>query len=209
MIDWDSCVLWLDSKYFSESYWWDRSRYRNDGVVHGAVWRGNGLYFDGSDDYVNCGHKSSLNITNTITIEVWVFVNHSSGSGRKELVNKKEGFGSLLLSNTPGSLTLQLYQDGAFRNVTGTRTNFPSGWYHLVGTFNGTEGKVYVNGEDDTDTDNTLDQAIDSTNNDVLIGSYGNETNWLNGTIGIVRIYNKALTGEEIKILYNLTYRKT
>jgi len=52
MIDWSSCVLWLDNKYFSEYKWWDRSKYNNDGVVYGAKFKEDGFYFDGSNDYI-------------------------------------------------------------------------------------------------------------------------------------------------------------
>ncbi|MCD6137167.1 MAG: hypothetical protein J7J91_01070, partial [Deltaproteobacteria bacterium] len=52
MIDWNSCMLWLDSRHFSESYWWDRSKYNNDGVVHKAVWKEDAFEFNAGDDYI-------------------------------------------------------------------------------------------------------------------------------------------------------------
>ena len=78
MIDWDSCVLWLDSKYFSESYWWDRSRYRNNGVVYGAEFKNESFYFDGSNDYVDCGDNDSLNIGDELSIEC-LFIPYGDG----------------------------------------------------------------------------------------------------------------------------------
>ena len=78
MIDWDSCVLWLDNKHFSESYWWDRSKYVNNGVVNGAVWKEDSFYFDGVNDVVNCGNNESLRIDDEISIE-FLFIPYENG----------------------------------------------------------------------------------------------------------------------------------
>ena len=69
MIDWDSCVLWLDSQYFSESKWWDRSKYNNDGIVYGAKFKEDSFYFGGVDDVINCGDSESLRLDDEISFE--------------------------------------------------------------------------------------------------------------------------------------------
>jgi hypothetical protein len=47
-----------------------------DGEVEGASWQtgvwGNGLDFDGSNDYVKVEHASDLNVTGDMTISAWV-----------------------------------------------------------------------------------------------------------------------------------------
>ena len=74
-------------------------------------------------------------------------------------------------------------------------------WYHLVGVFNGTDGKAYVNGvEDGTET---ILQVNNSTGN-TYIGCFGDGSgfNW-DGDIGLMRIYHKALTAAEVLQNYN------
>lgn len=48
----------------------------NDGVIHGATWvegtYGKALSFHGVDDYVNVPDLNSLDLTDKITIEVWM-----------------------------------------------------------------------------------------------------------------------------------------
>ncbi|RLI91232.1 MAG: hypothetical protein DRO95_04750, partial [Candidatus Altiarchaeales archaeon] len=55
----------------------DISKYGNDGTIYGATWTdgkfGKALSFDGVDDYVDCGNDSSLDITDAITIEAWIY----------------------------------------------------------------------------------------------------------------------------------------
>ena len=58
MVDWDSCVLWLDSRYFSESKWWDRSKYNNDGIVYGAKFKEDELPIDPECKCLTCQRYS-------------------------------------------------------------------------------------------------------------------------------------------------------
>jgi len=74
-------------------------------------------------------------------------------------------------------------------------------WYHLVGVFNGTDGKIYINGvEDGTET---IFSINDSTGNS-YIGVYGSGTiSRFVGDLGLMRIYHKALSATEIKQNFN------
>ena len=55
----------------------DESSYHNNGTISGATWTPLGrfnsaLQFDGMDDQVDCGNSSTLDITDMITIELWM-----------------------------------------------------------------------------------------------------------------------------------------
>jgi hypothetical protein len=73
----------------------------------------------------------------------------------------------------------------------------------VAGTYDGSEMKLYVNGE----LVGTLSAPEpDTFTNPVTMGS-GYGTGWfLNGTIDEVRIYNRALTEEEIRDHYVFGY---
>ena len=57
----------------------DSSPYGNQGTITGATWKRlpDGLWhlsLDGTDDYIDVPHSSSLDITNILTIKTWVYV---------------------------------------------------------------------------------------------------------------------------------------
>jgi len=207
MIDFDSCVLYLDSRYFTEKWWWDISKQKNNGEVHGAKIKGIGFYFDGVDDYVDCGSDSSLDITDAITIGAWVKSN-STPSTVCDIVGKRnssnEG-GYIIYYKPNGILNIGIYDSGW--HTTEESFTLPlNSWQHLVMLYDGSHLKLFVNGNEELTSDYTGD--IDSIGTPVLVGKSGYEGGIFNGIIDEVRIYNRALSDEEIKILYNLTYRR-
>ncbi len=61
----------------NDAHVFDASINQNNGTVYGANFNSSGKYngafdFDGVDDYINAGNDSSLNITENITISVWI-----------------------------------------------------------------------------------------------------------------------------------------
>jgi len=73
-------------------------------------------------------------------------------------------------------------------------------WYHIVGTFDGSDIKVYLDGVL-KDTTN-VGGPIDDDNLPLRIGSDDGGT-YINAHIDDLRIYNRALTSSEIQALYN------
>ena len=76
-------------------------------------------------------------------------------------------------------------------------------WNHLVGTYDGTTLRIYVDGVLAGST--VAVGTIDATTLDSLIGVHNSlATNFFNGLLDDVRIYNRALSNDEIKQLYNM-----
>ena len=71
-------------------------------------------------------------------------------------------------------------------------------WYHIVGTYNRQHVKIYVNGKLKGLSVRT--GAMPSNGNNTVVGFWNNE--YFSGLIDEVRIYNRALSAEEIKNLY-------
>jgi hypothetical protein len=80
--------------------------------------------------------------------------------------------------------------------MTVTPTSMSS-WNHIVVTVNGTNGNMYLNG-----VLKTTNSAISVTCTNKNIGG-GIASRWFSGQIDDVRIYNYALTPEQIKQVYN------
>jgi len=208
MIDLDSCVLWLDSKYFSESYWWDRSKYRNNGVVHGAKWKGDGFYFDGVNGYVDCGNHESLNITGDLSIVLWIDFVSVTGVGGQGLVGHKDYDNWMLYAYNAYLYFVYINTDNNTQYLYAENV-LNAGLQHVGFTWNDDSktGKFYVNGsykKSDTGTGSIKNTGFQ----ELLIGAVTPTFRVLNGKIYNVLVFEKTLSSEEIQILCNLMYRK-
>ena len=187
---------------------YDTSGNNNDGTIHGATWTTNGkfgkaLEFDGVDDYVSVPDSSSLDITDEITIEAWINSN-ILGSARG-IVFKNQAW--MVREESDGRFQVFVYVDGRWRGLTTTEKYTPGKWCHIVMTYDSNTRKLaaYVNGVSKSRTLSSLNSyTINPSGANTFIGtdiSYGDK--YFNGTIDEVRIYNRALTPEEISDLYN------
>ena len=202
----DSCVLWLDSRWFTESYWWDVSPYRNNGIVHGAKWKENSFYFDGINDYVDCGNHESLNITDDISIEVVLKFNNNNG----------RVIWQALTSGGHVSYDLYLYNKKFCIRRHQSDNNFPVAeseikntniFYHVVGVIGDNYIKIYVDGKEE-ETNNYDGTCYSGTHQNVQIGRYlfgSSHGDYLRGHIKLVRIYHKALNSEAVKNLATMS----
>jgi hypothetical protein len=76
-------------------------------------------------------------------------------------------------------------------------------WYHLCGTYNGSLVLLYLNGQQQSQTATLTTGIKDSINAPLFIGKFGRNTSEFNGSIDEVVLFNRALTIEEIRSLYN------
>ena len=75
-------------------------------------------------------------------------------------------------------------------------------WYHVVGTFDGTNLKLYVNGA--LVASGTNSRSLTGTTLQIANGA----ASYLNGTLDEVRMYNRALSAGEVTALYNHVRKK-
>ena len=200
MIDWDSCVLWLDSRYFSESYWWDRSKYANDGVVYGAKFKEDSFYF-GGNSYIEIPDDDSLDVTDKMSIEIVTKGVYSGAS--KGLLDKGNSASAKLVNY------YVYFNSGQGRFYIGDGTTFNSVFtsqltdyqqYHIFFTLNDDYLKAYVNGSFCNQSNRTINPKTN--NNNLLIGALTTLPSYLFiGKIYLIRIYKKDFSEDEIKIL--------
>ncbi len=169
---------------------------------------GGSLSFDGTNDYVN-GSVGTLNAP--FTFEVFGKFNNTSQYNY-------EYFGSVgdFSANSMISISKIGTQDGnssyhGFMYVyTGSgdpkKTNIDlrsTSYQHLTVVLlaNSPYIKVYKNGVEGSMVD-SLSAPI-NTNGNFRIGTWANNTWWLNGNIASTKIYNKALTSAEVQQNFN------
>ncbi|OHB55552.1 MAG: hypothetical protein A2173_04075 [Planctomycetes bacterium RBG_13_44_8b] len=152
----------------------------------------------GYDELVDCGNPASLNITDTITLSAWVNTNDAGNSEDNPYVTK--GNNSYALRHTAGnSIGFYIYAGGSpFLVFYAVTSEFNDTWHHIAGTYDGSNIILYIDGESMANTAHT--GPIDTGGFNVNIGSDAAQTwMWYNGLIDDVRIYNRALTQQEIQ----------
>ena len=160
---------------------------------------GQALNFDGVNDAV---HTNSFSLPNTFSVSAWVKVK-SQPSSYLRIVETSYSIGFYLGLDTtsdPGFKWIVNNSVSPFGAAEGGTLNFGK-WTHVVGTYNGTTGILFVDGVNvasDTFTDpGSRADAVD-------VGANSGNSEALNGLIDEVRIYNRALSPDEIKRLYNM-----
>jgi hypothetical protein len=174
----------------------------SDDLVNGLV--GNGIKFDGSDDYFNCGYSSDVDITDTLTLEVMFepTITLGSASTNRVFINRQNHPTSgedsyAFFINGDGELQLGSYGG----NIQSTINTWDAGvWYYVAGTYKSTglTGDLFVNGIAEVLSTDNYD-TMNGSNNNLLIG-YGNDTGtFISATIQEVRISNIARSSNWIK----------
>ena len=214
MIDWDSCVLWLDSKYFSESYWWDRSQYKNNGVVYGAKFKEDGFYFDGINDYVKIPNNLLPN-PNSFTILAWIYPmgeNNTEVYDEQLIVDLRGQYQTSLLwreeddSDHPATLRFNIYDGSNSYNLYSPNNSIDINKWHFVGgIWDGTNQRIYYDGN--VDSQNANNPVSTSYQSKIGKDYQSTDRLWFYGKMSMVMIFKKGLKKEEIDIIYNLTYR--
>ena len=160
---------------------------------------GAALDFDGIDDYVEVSDDSSLNATNTLTMEVWVKLDNSSND--QKVVGKSSIGSGYVLGVVNGKLYPEIWDSG------GTKYSFQSGsipsseWTHLAVTWT-TGGQIvgYVNGVQ-VNSIAASSNPIGTTSNSLVIGAapWNLSDHRVAGQIEEVRIWNVALSETQIR----------
>lgn len=181
----------------------DSSCHGIDGTLNGdPQWKeglpglGTALDFDGEGDFVDCGNDPFFDLTDQITVAAWIKI-RTVTEDWTSIVNKGLTAWRLeTLYNTRGmhfAVNDEHYVD--------SDAEIPAGeWHHICGTYDGADIRLYIDGEQDTGSPSAYRGEIDTNTNNLFIGRYSGSTSpgaW-NGLIDDVRIYDYALSTEEI-----------
>lgn len=219
------CVLSLDAAdIFSYprtgTTWRDLSGNNNNGTLtNGPTFSAanmGSISLDGADDQIDCGTNSSLNISDNLTLGIWVKFN--SLSSEPNLIAKQWCSGNQfsyawsILSD--GRMYYGFDSDGNCGSITGnyTSTNVvcTTGiWYYLNVVHTSTSINLYSNGVSIPGTLAGSYGTIYISSVPVRLGVYRNLSGafagYLSGNIAQTVMYNRALTAAEILQNYNAT----
>ena len=173
----------------------DSSGSGNNGTISGTVpidgTIRRAMEFDAKSDYIQL--QSGINST-IITAEMWYYYNGNGGSWNTLFCRDGGTYHHLLIESAT--------QEIGFYNAGWRSSGYSliqGDWYHLVLVKNGTNSRIYVNGDLKQDRADSFDNAINPLR---LIGNYGGYSQGSLGVIDEVRIYNEALSLTQIQQLY-------
>jgi len=190
----------------SGNTWYDLSRYANNlTLTNSPSFNSSGYFSTGATGYFTGAGTSSIPVAND-NYSMFLFARLSSWADGRGLIS----IGGFTVSN----------QSNAFRTYTATLGNLThywwandlissnnngniqnNQWFYAGVTFDGTTRKIYANNvlvASDTPTSHNVTSTTIQ-----LAKTYATE--YLQGDISIAKIYNRALTSQEIVQNYNAT----
>jgi len=151
--------------------------------------------FDGVNDSVAVPSTTSLSASAAVTVEAWVRPSALPGAGSfASVVTKAESFA--LQFNGP-QLEFTTMRNGTRRRVQAPAGTIVAGQrYHVVGTYDGTTQRLFVNGV--LVASGNFSGALAVNGNPVVIGSWDTGSEFLSGTIDDAAVYRKALSSRQV-----------
>ena len=192
------CKFYLPLRKLDGDSFMSKDAYGHLCTNYGSLWTPQGRSFDGVDDYVDCGNDTSLNITDAITLEAWVRTSDTSkddqiivGQIDPSIINRNYN-----LINTFGRIKFE-HGDGVNSETFTTNNIVVDGtWQHIVFTgISKGATKIYVNGVV-VKAEILAYDIVNTTTVQKNIGGWF--AGYFNGLIDEVRIYNRALSPQEI-----------
>ena len=205
----DLVARWhLDEAAGTVAYDSSKSGYNGDifGALHVPGVISNALWFDNLDDYINCGVCPLLNFTDEdFTIIAWL---KPYGALSGAICSQMNAIytGGYILGHSSGVKTYLRQADNiGYSDTIGGALTIDS-WNHLaVVRQMGHVGRVYINGVDTTTSPSTKAMTLTTRRFEIADWSLG--AGWeFPGSIDELAIFNRALSQEEVQILYERSY---
>lgn len=206
----DSLILYFSFDELDGDTVTDLSQYGNDGTIAGAPELaagkfGNALKLNGESDWVEVPHADILAVAENVTVMAWI------NAGRHMGPNDQRWQGILSKGNSPRSYSfytespsecLHLSAGGSGSVCTGKIAL--NEWQHVVAHVEDGTHRYWLNGENvgEFDGQNPLPGAADTAS--VLVGKTHEGNREFLGLLDEVRIWNRALSEDEIQTEMNI-----
>jgi len=168
------------------------------------------LDFDGSNDYIDAGtinYSSYAGLTFSGWIKADSLAANSIASSWGQSGNSD--FAWLLFGGWWEDNKVDFLVSSTGNSYTGVRSNttLSNGiWYHVAATWDSTSMKIYINGKLDNSNTTSIPSSIFNNNFNTYIGCDSDSASRLrffDGQIDDVRIFNYALTAQQVKDAMN------
>ena len=205
----DSLILYMSFDTVDGKETIDHSIYGNHGEMRGDPKLvkgrfGKALELNGEDEYVEIPHHESLTVTREVTVMLWINIGRHSGPGGvnwQGLTAKGNGPRSYsFYTHLPTKcLHLSIGPAGGFGGSTCDTPISLNEWNHVVAQLDNGTHRYYINGEMVKEIGGKVDALGNEDTATVAVGAAGpNNIRYLLGMIDEVRIWNRALSEDEV-----------
>lgn len=193
--------------------------------IYTFVLADNALYFNGTDQYVDCLSDASISsFPNGITLEAWIYPTTFGANFWEDTILSKEGAGThgyCLRSGGNGIIDFAASPgawDSSKHVASSDNALSLNTWQHVAGTYDGTIMVLYVNGVNAGSL--VTNHELADTDGNLWLGASMSWGRYFNGAIDEVRIWdyarsqvniqnamNSSLTGNEsgLKAYYKMS----
>jgi len=200
------CVLWYNFATLEGTKVYDQSDNENHGTIYGAKWLrgpvGGMLSFDGVDDYVGIPNSASLQFRRVASWEAWVNL-RSTPVGWRTAIGAENNYALQAYTGTTRP-RMAINIGGAWYAVNSPDALPLNEWHHWTGVYDAElpadNLKIYVDAVLKATLDVTGD--LSTPTSDVHVGAYLPTAQNMHTDIALARIYNRALSVDEIKAHY-------
>jgi len=186
----------------------DTSGRGNDGVFYGASYDASAkaFDFDGTNDYIE--HDANfIDGINAYTMSIWVNPD-AVGNNWRGLIkmgdNSSGNSAGLYLAGqvggtaNDGKIAFTTYGNNLISSTIPTEGN----WIHICGTYDGGTRRLYLDGVQIATDTATIN--LTGTSKEFIIGAASPTSEYFDGSISNFKLYDTALTAEEVKTLYDM-----
>ncbi len=183
----------------------DRTPYGNDGQNYGATISSEGASFIEESDYISVS-GAFLNNINSLTLSTWIKANTLCEGTRTDwdiFLSRTDPWGYIGFNRSGSNFypRFRLVVGGVTKIVSSAESVKVGEWYHVTGVYDGFNLKIYVNAREKGAISASGNTATVASN--FIIGDYTTGfTVSPNALMSGVKVYNRALSEDEIKLLY-------
>ncbi len=204
----DALILYMSFDTIDGIQTIDHSKYENHGEMMGNPQHvegrfGKALQFNGVSDYVEIPHHETLTVDQDVTVMAWIHTERHTGP------DNAQWQGILAKGNNPRSYSFWTEEKSKCLHFS---VGAPNGgsvchqgevklneWQHVVAQVNSGTHRYWINGEKVGETGNKPDPPGLEDTSPVVVGTAGGgNKRYFLGMIDEVRIWNRALTEEEV-----------
>ncbi|MDQ6915143.1 MAG: fibronectin type III domain-containing protein, partial [Actinomycetota bacterium] len=158
------------------------------------------VQFDGATQYVRVPNSGTLGLTANVSLEAWIKPDALPAAGSfASVASKPEAYA--LQFNGP-RLEFTIMQSGTRRRLQAPAGAVVAGQtYHVVGTYDGTTSRLYLNGAQVASM--PLSGPITNSGSSLNLGSWNTTDEYLKGTIDDVAVFGTPLSAARVKAHYD------
>jgi hypothetical protein len=199
----------------------DSSTNANNGTLtNGPTWGtgkiGSDVVFDGTDDYITIPDSDALDVTDSTNFTLSGWFNRNTFATDDTIIAKSNGQAgsdtgyNVYIDDATDKLTV-VANDGTDQYKKESVSTFTAtGWHHFALSWDDNSSantKLFIDGVSETTTNTGTFANVNSLANALTfrLGAESDNGNPFDGQIDEARVYNRALSDDEVSQLYRLT----